>query len=583
MPTYATLISDKAGLDAFVPLSRNVDLEAGKPSDPTAPNSDDPPLTFIVNLVVQGHDDDAKHVEPQQHDLEPATLTNSAKAEEVHATEPISAVQSSLAVDVQSTEASLSSVVDQAESQSSATPVEVTCPPGLQETQPQPSMGAIEKAPEIAIPSVAVDPAPVNNAPSVDPNVPNVPEPDPFIPDAIFSISLDIFKSHNPALYSLDDTQPLDTFIPDSLFPAELRVHDPYHLTYAYPLVRVQHLQDAPVRYVRIFPKPSSTATDADVSTPDGGRVAHLYLHRDNRLGVGNHSTVFRAPLELRLDPSSRARSRVSVAVKLADRECGAHGMLWQEARMYNAFPKDFMEDTVRVVDVPRENNSTGASESEEVGAPEPSDADLCEAAEAPQSAETLGSPCSSVDDSVKTANVRQKDVEKCCSGATVGALDSDKDADAPAQAQQVQPKSSIPCDAGEEQPVTLDETLQNGFVCSTADSPCTEGKETNSHDDPPSTSTSTNATPSTTKRTESYPATVPKFFGFYAPVLKNGEVFTDTHERTCGREDDARCRVDWPTPILLVEECGRPISPDYYGGEQRYAVNVTPTCQPRY
>ncbi|OSD01006.1 hypothetical protein PYCCODRAFT_1370075, partial [Trametes coccinea BRFM310] len=160
-------------------------------------------------------------------------------------------------------------------------------------------------------------------------------------------------------------------------------------------------------------------------------RVAHLYLSSRNVLGSGNHSFVYRAPLEVRLDPSSPARSRVRVAVKTADPVCGAHGMLWQEARMYNTFPKEFMEDTVRTVEVPRD-----------------------------------------------------------------------------------------------------------------------------------------------IQRTEVIPAVVPKFFGFYVPVLPNGEVFRESHERSCGRYNDATCSVDWPTPILLVEECGNPIEPWYLEREQRYEIH---------
>ncbi|KAI9060033.1 hypothetical protein FKP32DRAFT_1578650, partial [Trametes sanguinea] len=147
---------------------------------------------------------------------------------------------------------------------------------------------------------------------------------------------------------------------------------------------------------------------------------AHLYLSTCNVLGTGGHSTVYRAPLELRLNPDSPVRSRVRVAAKLADTECGAHGMLRQEARMYDAFPKAFMEDT--------------------------------------------GS--------------------------------------------------------------------------------------------------------------EVLPAIVPKFFGFYVPLLENGEVFKASHEECCGRDNNAACRVYWPSPILLVEECGEPIRPGFMDSEKRCQVH---------
>ncbi|KAI0819904.1 hypothetical protein BC628DRAFT_957052 [Trametes gibbosa] len=74
------------------------------------------------------------------------------------------------------------------------------------------------------------------------------------------------------------------------------------------------------------------------------------HLRRDNKTGSGKYSMVFRAPLTLRLDPGSEARGRVSVAVKLALRKCGAHEMLRREAMLCYAFPRRMMEDRVRPI-----------------------------------------------------------------------------------------------------------------------------------------------------------------------------------------------------------------------------------------
>ncbi|KAI9060047.1 hypothetical protein FKP32DRAFT_1734361, partial [Trametes sanguinea] len=280
----------------------------------------------------------------------------------------------------------------------------------------------------------------------VEPAVHHGPEAETFIPDDIFDIDLSIFESHNPDLYTIANLQHLETLIPDAIFPDTLLVHDPHQITNTRedtPLHR-----DAPVTYVRVLPGPTSTSTSADASQK-GGRAAHLYLSSRRCLGSGHHSKVYRAPLELRLDPNAPTRSRVRVAVKVADAECGAHGMLWQEARMYNAFPKEFMADTV---------TQPESSESSHV-------------------------------------------VDGCASAAQ-----------------------------GEASPST------------------------------------------TVKRSEVLPAIVPKFFGFYAPLLPNGEVFKETHQESCG--DDGYCSVsDWPTPILLLEECGEPINPSRWDRQQREKV----------
>ena len=51
--------------------------------------------------------------------------------------------------------------------------------------------------------------------------------------------------------------------------------------------------------------------------------------------------------------------------------------------------------------------------------------------------------------------------------------------------------------------------------------------------------------------------AVVPKFFGYYLPLKDDGEVWHETHA-DCGL--DGECEVRWPSPILLVEDCGEPV-----------------------
>lgn len=130
-----------------------------------------------------------------------------------------------------------------------------------------------------------------------------------------------------------------------------------------------------PVRYVRVLPKSPEDTTGArnaylarDLEKPV--RVAHLYLMKMNRLGAESHSTVYRAPLSLRLDPDSQERSRVSIAVKASGNQCGAHAMLQEEARIYTAFPRRLMEESEGIVD----ENAMDAGNVEEgcSDAPEP-------------------------------------------------------------------------------------------------------------------------------------------------------------------------------------------------------------------
>ena len=64
----------------------------------------------------------------------------------------------------------------------------------------------------------------------------------------------------------------------------------------------------------------------------------------------------------------------------------------------------------------------------------------------------------------------------------------------------------------------------------------------------------------------------VPKFFGFYAPAPEgnNGYVKMLTHPRC---SEDGWCRVEWPTPLLLMEECGATIDTPSLKPEDRCVV----------
>jgi hypothetical protein len=76
--------------------------------------------------------------------------------------------------------------------------------------------------------------------------------------------------------------------------------------------------------------------------------TGQLDLRCSKRLGVGNHSEVFLAPLTF---PSTTPKSTIHgvVAVKLTKSDDDAQ-MLRHEAKIYNAFPRDLHEADIPVV-----------------------------------------------------------------------------------------------------------------------------------------------------------------------------------------------------------------------------------------
>ncbi|KAI1792684.1 hypothetical protein LXA43DRAFT_1093331 [Ganoderma leucocontextum] len=270
--------------------------------------------------------------------------------------------------------------------------------------------------------------------------------------------------------FSLSGLETLRIFIPDDLLPDDLLVHDPDNLTNL-RTDESQSQSDMPIRYVRIFPQTSREGgTPQEPACADGSptgshpvRVAHLYLKDDNMLGGGHHSSVYSAPLRLRLDAESDDQSTVRVAVKTAFAQCGAHEMLRREAVAYHAFPRHLMED--RYAMEPPQNV---ASASDDVAQPE-----------------TESGP-----------------------------------------------------DATATQSASDDASTDVGDKCT----------HTPHHE----------------------PAVVPKFFqvGYYAPVDADGSVIKHSH-RSCSK--DGTCRVSWPTRLLVVEECGKPVVLEEHTLEQRH------------
>ena len=60
--------------------------------------------------------------------------------------------------------------------------------------------------------------------------------------------------------------------------------------------------------------------------------------------------------------------------------------------------------------------------------------------------------------------------------------------------------------------------------------------------------------------------AIVPKLFGFYMPEGESAEMKRD--HASCS--EGSPCRVNWMSPILLMEECGEPVQPEKFTADQR-------------
>ncbi|KAF7361064.1 hypothetical protein MSAN_01137300 [Mycena sanguinolenta] len=178
------------------------------------------------------------------------------------------------------------------------------------------------------------------------------------------------------------DLPTLEEFIPEEYFPDILYVNDPdnrtameyYHSRY--DPHKPQSEESVPRKYKRVWPrfardtepatafntdpdcasiKLPAPPTSAQSSSPSPSaletnlRIARLNLSSAPILGTGNHSVVCRAAL--RLPPplsASAARSstgEVAVAAKTAHSGSEARALLRNEGKMYDAFPKHLQED----------------------------------------------------------------------------------------------------------------------------------------------------------------------------------------------------------------------------------------------
>ncbi|KAI0767604.1 hypothetical protein C8Q74DRAFT_967035 [Fomes fomentarius] len=350
--------------------------------------------------------------------------------------------------------------------------------------------------------------------------------------DPLLDIDTSAFEEYN---YSLSGLPTLDTFIPDDLLPDDLLVHDIDNLTHPQSSQSPPHL---PIHYVRILPKTPRESAAAQNAfhgrDPNAhARVAHLYLKHSNTLGTGHHGSVYRAPFRLRLDADSQEERTVSVAVKTAHNECGAHYMLNNEARMYAALPRSFMEDR-RVL--PEDAESQPA----DLGG----EGDGRAVQKVP---EDNGKANVGFDSKVSSESPGSDPPAAAC-GDGEAALPSD--AERPT-ATEAEAKVEVGAEAKAE--VGAEVKIQGG-----AEAKVDGGAE--AKDDVADAGAEKQSEPH--DQTGGFePAVLPKFYGYYAALNADGTPRDDNHS-SCG--ENARCRVLWPTRLLLVEECGAPVTPYY-------------------
>jgi hypothetical protein len=128
--------------------------------------------------------------------------------------------------------------------------------------------------------------------------------------------------------FSVEDVPKLEEYIPFMYIPDYLLVHDPHNVVACSGRdkseAELPSEAPPPMKYKRIMPqsyleRSKMPAPMADMVRNFHEPVAHLYLHQKNRFGIGQHSLVYRAPLQLPEPLTARSRNgRVTVAAKLA-------------------------------------------------------------------------------------------------------------------------------------------------------------------------------------------------------------------------------------------------------------------------
>jgi hypothetical protein len=144
----------------------------------------------------------------------------------------------------------------------------------------------------------------------------------------------------------------LETFIPGECLPDAIDVYIDdnfiHNICKLYSMHGKQFTVRQPIKLVRQYPPcpPGSERGSGDVNgskpsvdIPDCDCPAQLDLRHAELLGVGHHSKVVLAPLTFPSAPSVRRAVAVKMSVPFS-----SHEMLLNEAKIYNAFPRNLQD-----------------------------------------------------------------------------------------------------------------------------------------------------------------------------------------------------------------------------------------------
>lgn len=164
-----------------------------------------------------------------------------------------------------------------------------------------------------------------------------------------FLPTLPVISNRRSDLYEVKGIPVLQENIPETYFPDNLLVHDPFDLSTGIMIPNSFYdnvpSTSAPVLYERLWP-PSNPFADTKLNR----NVAQLYLSPNNEAGTGHHSVVYAAPLRLPppLTTYNSASSRpgtVRVMAKVALQNRLARELLDNEGEIYNSFPRHLSEE----------------------------------------------------------------------------------------------------------------------------------------------------------------------------------------------------------------------------------------------
>lgn len=144
----------------------------------------------------------------------------------------------------------------------------------------------------------------------------------------------------------IKDLPKLEEFIPEQYLPDTLIVHDSDQVTGARAPRKKSYI------YCRKYPKLPSTMKGR-------GKIGHIYLGYDNKLGSGHWSNVYKASFKLpsTLTAAHSPNGHVIVAAKLHDGGYEAKNHLKNEGMVYSQLPESLMQDYCGYATFPHKGN----------------------------------------------------------------------------------------------------------------------------------------------------------------------------------------------------------------------------------